>query len=124
MNQLQLCAKLYAIAGIDQEPECIKSTMNLNFDNGRALVARQMRLASLFPLILFLFFFLPGHAIAVSGAITDSSPFQAGLADDSRCMTAGVLLDSALLIKSVTRIQYSNFRRIPLNIGGRNREES
>ena len=122
MNQLQLGAKLYAIAGIDQAPECIESTMNLNFDNGGALVARQLRLVNLLP--SFLFFFLPGHAVAAFGAITGSSPFRAGLAVDSRDMTPGVQFDSPLFIKSVTRIQYSNFRNIPLNIGGRNREES
>ena len=98
MNQLQLCAKLYAIAGIDQAPECIESATKL--------------------------IFLSGHAIAAYGAITGSSPFQAGHAYDSHGMTPGVPLDSPLLIKSITRIQYSDFRSIPLNIGGRYREES
>ena len=124
MNQLQLCAKLYAIAGIDQASECIESTTKLNFDNGRVYEARQMRLVNLLPSILFLLIFLPGHAIAASGAITGSSPFQAGHAYDSHGMTPGVPLDSPLLIKSITRIQYSDFRSIPLNIGGRYREES
>lgn len=124
MNQLQLCAKLYAIAGIDQAPECIECISKLNFDNGRVHVAPQMRLVNLLPSILVLLFFLPGHAIAASGAITGSYPFQADLTCDSRGMTPGVLLDSPLLIESVTRIQYSDFRSIPLNIGGRYREES
>lgn len=124
MNQLQLCAKLYAIAGIDQAPEYIESTTKLNFDNRRVHIARQMRLVSLLPSILVLLFFLPGHAIAASGAITGSSPFQAGLAYETRGMTPEVPLDSPLLIRSVTRIQYSDFRSIPLNIGGRYREES
>jgi hypothetical protein len=124
MNQLQLCAKLYAIAGIDQARECIERITKFNFDNGRVHVAPQMRLVNLLPSILVLLVFLPGHAIAASGAITGSSPFQAGLKYDSRGMAPGVLLDSSLFIKSITRIQYSNFRSIPLNIDGRYREES
>lgn len=116
MNQLQLCAKLYAIAGIDQAPEYIESTTKLKFDNGRVRVARQVRLVNLLPSILFLLFFLPGHAIAASGANIGFSPFQAGLAHDSRGMTPEVPIDSPLLVKSVTRIQDSIFRSIPLNI--------
>jgi hypothetical protein len=124
MNQLQLCAKLYAIAGIDQVPENIECAAKLNFDNGRAQVASQVPVVNMLASIPFLLCFFPGHAIAASGTITDSFPFQDGLAHDSRGMTLKVPLDRLLFNNSVTRIHYSDFRSIPLIIGSRNREES